>query len=317
MAKNKNRAKILMILGTLLIIASLTLPSALSISTLNPLTFDFSEGTAPWTLNLAGSGNTATFTPITTTPTDPHVRLTCTAYNKEANGYVGAIYRFQLGELNVGEGYTVTFDYLSNTKFNFQYISQNTAWEIIDQYYTTCSASTVWTSATLTIPPIQNAAHYTLSINVYNVGSVNFDTIKIVPNTTPTPTPTPTTTPEPQPTEAKVTLGGIGGGIIMTYNGLILPANSIAIETYYVPFGTTVNLAANPDQGNEFSKWEINGEVIMNNPTQITINADTSIKAVFSTAPLPHDESDWVFLLQLAGALLVAAGLLEWVRKKP
>lgn len=63
-------------------------------------------------------------------------------------------------------------------------------------------------------------------------------------------------------------------------NGTLNPAEGISNYNS----GTTVTLTATPDQGWVFDKWEINGNTVTSSTTNVTINSNTTAKAIFSLA---------------------------------
>lgn len=314
--KRMNRARMLVIIGAILILVSTTVSLSTSaiITQTSPLMFDFDTSTAPWTLSMAGANSAATFTWINSNPADPHVKLTCTSY--DPTGWVGAVYFFENGALTVGQSYTVTFWYLSSTSFNMQYISQDSSYHDVDHIWVNCPASSTWTQKTLNVPSIQSAEHYILSANLYSIGSVEFDLVQV--STTAVATPAPTVTATPAPNEAKVTLSSIGGGAKVTYGGLTEACSSLAATTFYVPIGTQATISADmPETGKEFDHFEINSETTSENPIVLyQFNQDTVIRAVYKTTsvlPVTNDDFAYSNIMLWIGVIFVGIGFVDFL----
>ena len=75
--------------------------------------------------------------------------------------------------------------------------------------------------------------------------------------------------------------------------------------TYRYPEGSTVTVRAIPNDGYEFDYWQLNGEILIDNPISLTINKDLSLTAYFTPIAPPITRRIGIFLIPIAiGAIL-------------
>lgn len=84
-----------------------------------------------------------------------------------------------------------------------------------------------------------------------------------------------------------------------------------AVGTYEFTEGTIVNVAPIPDNGYRFVDWTLDGQMITDNPINVTMNADHSLTAIFEALPPPPPGKQHLTIVAINGQTNPVAGTYE------